>query len=177
MKKITATGAALAALSIAFAGVIGVAAQAPFGTTEHRAYGDALWESLREQKLVGDGAIMSMPYEGSDPHGMVLATLESEVEVNGDSGSVVVKRNYGGPQATIETVSNNPDEYLMATTVMFKREGFDPENQNWFWAKYMPDASYDTAPNGAALVGTPTGCVSCHAEAPGGDMVFLNDRY
>lgn len=142
-----------------------------FGTQQDQQFGNALMQVLIEENFMGDTPIMTRPYEGNDPHGAVLVTLESKVSVDGERGEVIVKRNYGGPPATIETVSDDPTEYLMATTVMFKRSG------EWFWAKYMPDGSYDTAPNGVPLVGQAPGCISCHNNAPGNDMVFLNNRY
>lgn len=150
-------------------------AQAPFGTDEHRRYGDRLWDRLEERNLVGDGAMMAMPYEGTSPHGEVLVTLEHELELGGETGALLVKRNYGGNGATIESVGNNPQEYLASITVMYQRSGYDRENNDWFFAKYLPDGSYDSAPNGNALVGSPTGCVTCHSQEE--DRVFLNDRY
>ncbi len=165
------------ATTVSMIALAGISAQVPFGTTEHQAYGDDLWEKLTELKLAGSDSIMSKPYEGTDPHGMVLVTLESTIEVNGDEGAVIIKRNYGGTGVSIEAVSNDPEQYLMATTVMFKRDGFDPQNNDWFWAKYLPDGSYDKSPDGQALAGSPTGCISCHNQAPGNDMVYLHDRH
>lgn len=164
-------------LTVFSLGSLYASAQDPFGTDADQGFGNALWRVLEAQGLVGANAIMSMPYEGNQPHGNVLVALESEVTVNGQRGEVIVKRNYGGPNASIESVSNNPQDYLMATTVMFRRDGFDAENDNWFWAKWMADGSYDTAPNGNALVGKAPGCIACHTAAPGDDMVYLNDRY
>lgn len=162
---------ALGLLSFAALTLSASAQDTAFGTQKDQQFGNALMEVLIEENFMGEDPIMSRPYEGSNPHGTVLVTLEGEVSVDGERGEVIVKRNYGGAPATIETVSDNPTEYLMATTVMFRLSG------EWFWAKYMPDGSYDTAPNGTPLVGQPTGCVSCHNNAAGNDMVFLNNRY
>lgn len=148
-----------------------------FGTAADENFGSELWDELIDQKLVGPGSIMSRPYEGTDPHGTQLVSLESEISVNGQVGEVIVKRNYGGPGVSMAAVSDNPDDYLMAITVMFKRDGFDAEHNDWFWAKYLPDGSYDKAPNGLSLVGKTAGCIACHGAAPGGDMVYLNDRH
>lgn len=156
---------------------LSVAAQAPFGSEDEQSYGDALWAALEDKNFLGEDAIMAKPYTGTDPHGTILVTLVGEVEVNGDRGTVIVKHNYAGDDATVDSVATNPRDYLDSTTVMFERAGYSPENHDWFWAKYLPDGSYDTAPNGAALVGSPTGCVTCHQDAPGDDMVFLNDGY
>jgi len=149
---------------------------APFGNQDDIAFGDALWDALVTARLAGDDSIMARPYEGTQPHGNKLVTLESDVTVNGISADVIIKHNYGGEVSSIEAVSNDPDKFLMATTVMFRRPGFDADNQDWFWAKYLPDGSYDRAPDGNPLVGKGPGCIACHTAAPGGDMVYLNDR-
>jgi hypothetical protein len=65
---------------------------------------------------------------------------------------------------------------------MFQREGYDSDNNDWFWAKYLPDGSFDSNPAGVPLTGRiakgmNSGCIACHTAAPGDDMVFLNDRY
>ena len=66
---------------------------------------------------------------------------------------------------------------------MFRREkGYDADNKDWFWAKYKPDGSLDTNPKGMQLAGrvakgAAQGCIACHKAAPGGDLVFNNDRY
>jgi hypothetical protein len=63
-------------------------------------------------------------------------------------------------------VANHPNQYLGAITVMYQRkEGYDPENNNWFWAKYKPDGSLDKNPKGMALAGRvakgmPQGCIA-----------------
>ena len=150
---------------------------APFGNQDDIAFGDALWDALVTARLAGDDSIMARPYEGTQPHGNKLVTLESDVTVNGISADVIIKHNYGGEGSSIEAVSNDPDKFLMATTVMFRRPGFDADNQDWFWAKYLPDGSYDRAPDGNPLVGKGPGCIACQTAAPGGDMVYLNDRY
>ena len=68
--------------------------------------------------------------------------------------------------------------WLKAVTVMFKREnGYDADNQNWFWAKYKPNGSLHSNPKkmllaGRVAKGKPAGCISCHRAAPGGDYLF-----
>lgn len=150
-------------------------AQAPFGTDEDQRYGERLWAQLEAQEFVGDGAMMSRPNRGSAPHGEYLVTLEHELEVDGETGPVLVKRNYTGEDISAEAVSNSPEEYLDSITVMYQRDGYDPENNDWFWAKYLPDGSFDLAPEEAPLVGRATGCITCHSREE--DRVFLNDRY
>ena len=100
----------------------------------------------------------------------------------GHSGEVIIKNNYGGEGVSKEAVANDPDKWLKAVTVMYRREaGYDPEDNNWFWVKFAPDGSILTNPKGAQLAGRVAkgmdkGCIACHKTAPGEDMVFKNDR-
>ena len=140
-----------------------------------------LWNELSLAQLVGANAIRAFPYVGADPHGAILVTLESVITVRGITGAVIVKKNYTAEGATVESVGNNPTQQH-DVTVMFRREdGYDPENKNWFWAKYLADGQIIKAPPGflagRVLKGMDGGCIACHTEATGGDMVFLNDRH
>ncbi len=152
----------------------------PFSGPNSVNYSQGLWSSLSNSNLVGSSAIKDTPYKGSHPHGAVLETLTSKATVNGHTGTVVVKRNYGGPNVSISNVSNDRSKYLKAVTVMFKREqGYDSDNQDWFYAKYKPDGTLHTNPKGMKLAGRvakgkPVGCISCHKVAPGGDYLFVN---
>lgn len=80
-------------------------------------------------------------------------------------------------------MADDPEGWLKAVTVMYRREkGYDPDNQDWFWAKYGPDGTLDTNPKGIPLAGRvakgmDAGCIACHAGAPGADMVFNHDRF
>lgn len=160
-----------------------LSAAPPFGGEEDVAYSQKLWDALVSANLAGDGAIQATPYEGQHPHGAVLQTLDDTLTVDGHTGEVIVKRNYGGEGVTASKVANDPDAFLGAVTVMFRRtEGYDPDNANWFWAKYKPDGSLSTNPKGMALAGrvakgTDKGCIACHTTAPGEDYVFNNDRF
>ncbi len=163
-----------------FAGVTVYAG--PFGNQDDIDYSKQLWSVLGQEKLVGEGMINSTPYKGQPPHGKILEALDTTITVGGHTGVVIVKRNYGGEGVSKETVANDPAKYLKAVTVMFKREtGYDPENRDWFWAKFKPDGSLHTNPKGMKLAGRvakgmPMGCIACHKAAPGGDYVFNHDR-
>ena len=160
---------------------------AAFGEKADVEYAGNLWEALSDAGLVGPGAIMSTPYTGQHPHGAVLDTIDSVVTVNkgflqdGDTGAVIIKRNYGGPGVSKTAVANDPEKYLKAITVMFKRSGYDPENRDWFWVKYKPNGDLFMNPKkmkmaGRVAKGMPKGCIACHSAAPGGDYVFNSDR-
>ena len=169
------------------AGAIGLAVtsansqMAPFGGDEDIAYSQQLWSALADAKLVGDGAIRTKPYEGTEPHGFVLETLYSNVTVDGHAGTVIVKRNYGPEGLTPEQVSDDPSKKPAAVTVMFFREkGYDDDNRNIFWVKYLADGSLDKNPQGMQLAGKiakgmDAGCIACHSGADGDDYEFLRN--
>jgi len=154
----------------------------PFGRKADVDYGNSLWKALGKAHLVGSDAILSGVYQGAPPHGDVLETMQSKVTVGGHTGSVIVKRNYGGKDMTVEKVNGNRAKHLKWITVMFKREkGYDAANKDWFWAKYSPSGGYDQHPQAkVSLVGkvgsreSGAGCIGCHAKAPGDDMVYFN---
>ncbi len=153
----------------------------PFGSDDDAAYAAAIWEAMSAQNLTGPNAIHVAPYEGTDPHGMMLETFYSSATINGHTGDLIVKRNYGPAGVSAEEVMSNPDGHLGAITVMFRREaGYDPEDQNWFWVKFLPDGSIDKNPKGMMLAGQvakgmDVGCIACHSNAGGDDFVFTAD--
>lgn len=83
------------------------------------------------------------------------------------SGSIIVKENFG------------PDrEKLMAVTVMYRNDGYNPEGGDWYWVKYRPDGTVDQmdSPKGRMqLAGKLKGCIDCHGGADGKDFSFIND--
>lgn len=156
------------------------AQEPPFGGDKDVKYAGKLWKALSKAGYVGENARMSRPYTGQHPHGAILDTVEGSVKVGFKRMHVIVKRNYGGEGVSIGSVANDPAKYLKAVTVMLKRPGYDPETQDWFWAKFKPDGSLDKNPKGMQLAGKvakgkPKGCISCHSAAPGGDMMFLHN--
>jgi len=140
-----------------------------------------LGPELNDMNLAGDGMMRTFPYEGVAPHGMMLETLYTEATVGGHTGDLVIKRNYGPEGVTGDEVLSNPDKHLGAVTVMFRREaGYDADNADWFWAKYLPDGSLDKNPKGMSLAGrvakgADQGCIACHTGA-GEDMLFTTDH-
>ncbi len=154
----------------------------PMGSAQDVNESKALWESLTAVRLVGKRARKSRPYKGQHPHGAVLETLHRKITVNGHKGIAIVKRNYGGPGVSNSRVRRNRAKYLKAITVMFKRErGYDSANKDWFYAKYKAngDLHVKQMKNGMQVKlagrvakGMPSGCISCHKAAGGGDYVF-----
>jgi len=176
MKTAIKTGIALMLLGTSVS-----AQDAPFGTDADAEYASDLWSVMEELNLAGDGMVRSFPYEGVAPHGMMLETFYTSATVDGHSGDLIVKRNFGPEGVSADEVLADPDTHLGAYTVMFRREaGYDADNQDWFWAKYLPDGSLDKNPKGMRLAGkvakgADAGCIACHTGA-GEDMVFTSDH-
>lgn len=119
--------------------------------------GEALWAHLQQAKYRENWSLWpGKPkyYKGQEPHGALLTTyvnsLAQDALTNGaakmPNGAIVVKENYG------------PDRTLMATTVMEKVQGYDPQHHDWFWAKYAPDGTVQMA-------GRVDMCYACHQGA------------
>ena len=182
LKKIGAFAAVLAVAVMSIGFTAQAADKKPAGGPESVAYAKKLWSAMGDAKLIGAKAFMTSPYEGMEPHGFVLETIDTMLTVGGHTGLVIVKKNYGPKGVTPEQVVDNPKKHLASVTVMFKREkGYDPEDKDWFWAKYKADGSLDKNPAGMQLAGKvvkggKAGCIACHKGAPGGDMVFTRDR-
>lgn len=150
-----------------------------FGGEDDQAYAADLWAIMKDLRLVGEGMVMSYPYQGVAPHGMMLETFYSSATIGDTTGTLVVKRNYGPEGVEIDQVLGEPQKYLGSYTVMFQREdGYDADNQNWFWVKYLPDGSLDKNPKGISLAGrvakgANAGCIACHSGES--DYLFTTD--
>jgi hypothetical protein len=177
MKSFFAGGAI--ALAVGLVSLPAAAQNMPFGTEEDTAYAGLLWDVMVASRLAGDNALMSAPYDGSPPHGKMLETFYTTGTINGYTGKLIIKRNYGPEGVDAEAILADPGKHLGSITVMFKREaGYDEDNANWFWVKYLPDGSLDKNPKGMALAGrvakgATKGCIACHKLA--GDYVYTTD--
>ncbi len=181
MKKF---GLGMLAIVLTMSAGAAMAAEKPFGTPTDVKFGNLLWKKLEDARLVGKNAFLPMPYETAPPHGKYVLTADGELTVKGRTGIVIVKKNLGkSDDTTLEQVADNPDKFIKSITVMFKREkGYDPKNKDWFWAKYAASGKLMSNPKKMALAGrvakgSDKGCIACHSLAPGGDYVYIHDRY
>lgn len=102
------------------------------------------------------------------PHGALLnlyvndtalAAVKTKAGVM-PNGSIVVKENY------------MPDKTLAAVTVMYKVAGYNPEANDWFWAKYSPAG--EIAEGGMAAGKVPM-CIECHGMKKDNDYLMTRD--
>lgn len=167
-------------MAAAVTGLAGGASAQEFGTEADAAYADLLWQVMEAARLVGADSIMATPYEGGPPHGVMLETFYTKATIDGHTGDLIVKRNYGPEGVSSDEVLADPAGHLGAVTVMFRREeGYDADNQDWFWVKYLPDGTLDKTPNGMGMAGRvakggDTGCIACHSGQE--DYVFTSDH-
>ncbi len=171
MKRLALAGAALFTLTVAVVAAPGPILDDRLGwdSSDGNAAPDttaaALWAHLQTAEYQENWALWpgkGRLYEGTEPHGMLLTTYYDETASDalergalGDlpSGSILVKENY------------MPDGTLAAITVMVKRTGYNPDHQDWLFAKYDPSGE-------AEAFGRVAGCQSCHSAAPSGAYIF-----
>ncbi len=100
-------------------------------------------------------------YTGGEPHGALFTTylnrpaLEALNNKAGSmpNGAIIIKENY------------TADAVFDLVTVMYKVEGFDPENNDWFWAKIGAGGDVQAA-------GRVMGCQACHGASRANDFVL-----
>ena len=146
------------------------------GTAEDNAYAAKVWIYMQKHNLVGENRIRSFPFIGSRPHGSIQEVVAIEAKIDGQAGRLVVKHNYGAKDGlTPESVyGSNQNNNYEALTVMFQREdGYDPSNNNWFWAEYTSEGSIINY-QGKDLSGRSTLCIGCHTPLGGKDREVLN---
>ena len=179
-KCLLAGCAATVTLAVSLTSV--TAADMPFGGDDDVAFAQRLWAALMSQRLVGPNRIHVQPFEGNEPHGSIQQVLGTTVTVDGRTARAIVKVNHGGPDVDVQAVYDNPNKFIGAYTVMYAREaGYDDDNQNWFWAKYLPTGELDKNPKGAMIAGrfmkgADAGCIACHVAAGGDDLETLTSK-
>lgn len=157
-------------------------ADKPFGGSDDVAFAKKVWTEMVNARLLGKNSINTHPYEGQAPHGAILQTVDTSISVDGREARVIVKKNFGPEGISVKDVWRDPNKHLKAVTIMFKREdGYDKDNANWFWAKYLANGDLDKNPKGALLAGrvakgADMGCIACHSAAGGKDYLFINDQ-
>ncbi len=100
-------------------------------------------------------------YEGGEPHGALFTTYLNPIALEAlqskagamPNGAIIVKENY------------SPEAVFSLVTIMYKVEGYDAENNDWFWAKIGADG--DVQAEGKVM-----GCQACHGGGRANDFVL-----
>ena len=149
-----------------------------FGKPEDIGFAQNLWRALEAERFVGPDPRPGTPREGVPPHGTWLEVFFSEATISGQTGALIVKRDYGPEKPSMAELTAQPGDYLDRITVMFRRApGWDPAVQDWFWAQYTPQGTLTETASGTPKAGAVgknlnTGCAACHIAAAGNDFVF-----
>jgi cytochrome P460 len=150
-------------LAASLLGLLTFAACKSLGTPEDQTEAGSLWAKMSDYRswahFEGHEGIQRSK---SKMHGKFVRTFVNGTGATNPSapgyGTIIVKENF----------SKDDAETLMSMTVMQRIEGYDPENEDWFWARFTPGGELTHA----GKVGM---CSDCHFDAGGDDFVFLND--
>jgi hypothetical protein len=137
---------------------------ASLGTPEDQRTAAVLWgQDMRDYRSWAqfDG-FPGIQKSKSDMHGTYVATYINGAAAGSPDdlppGSVIVKENF----------SSADPSTINGITVMKKIPGYDPDNGDWFWARFTPGGDLTHA-------GKVAMCADCHFDAGNDDYVFLND--
>ena len=104
-------------------------------------------------------------YPGNSPHGAYIRLYANDSALKAAKagkpmpyGAILVKENYDKDKKT-----------LMVITPMYKVKGFNPDGDDWFWAKYSPDGT-------PMQVGKVEGCMNCHSAQKSRDWIFTEPK-
>ncbi|MBD3161696.1 MAG: hypothetical protein GF346_05515 [Candidatus Eisenbacteria bacterium] len=139
-------------------------ATTPPDTTAEALWGHLMGENYAENWAHWPGKTPF--YEGTRPHGALLSTYLNGTALGAvttdaatlPSGSIIVKENY------------MPDSTLAAVTVMYKVDGYDPDNNDWYWLKRTADGTVEAQ-------GRVQGCIDCHGKALDNDFVLTGREH
>jgi hypothetical protein len=100
-------------------------------------------------------------YRGQEPHGALISTYSNEI-----AAGVLQEGGQELPPGSIVVLeSYTPDSVLAAVSVMYKAEGYDGANGDWYWLQKSPQGTVE------AYGRWPT-CSGCHAIRRRSDFVF-----
>jgi hypothetical protein len=115
------------------------------------------WARFPEAQGLIESAAPHGPFARVWINGPVEDVVLTGLGGNLPDGSIIVKENLG------ESTSEKAD----AWTIMWKVSGYDPDNNDWFWANVTPDGDVNAE-------GRVEGCITCHGGARENDFVFLH---
>lgn len=107
-----------------------------------------------------EGTIDSAPPHGPMARVFINALVEQGMQAfDGElpDGAIIVKERIGSAEG--DTAS--------ALNIMWKVTGFDPNNNDWFWADVSPSGEVNAE-------GKIAGCSACHSGVRANDYVFLH---
>lgn len=128
------------------------------------ASGADLWDYLKKEDYKKNWKIWpgTAPlHHGTQPHGILLTTYVNPIALKAIEtkkgilpyGSVIVTENYSA------------EKWLESLTVMYKIKGYNPGDNDWFWAKFGPEGT-------VAAEGKLNSCEDCHFQKRSNDYIW-----
>ena len=133
--------------------------------------GAAIWAHIQEENYSEDWSLWPGTerfYQGNPPHGMLLTTYVNDVARRALEGGQTIMPEGAG----VIKENHTPDRTLAAVTVMYKRDGYNAEYNDWFFRKHLTSGELDKMPNGMAMEGRLPGCQNCHVAVKSKDYLF-----
>ena len=155
------------------AGLAGLSAVAACGTASEPELPDASAEAVMEYLEEVDyrenwelWPDLGEMYSAKEPHGMLLTTYLNPAALDGllskegsmPDGAIIVKENY--------TAKGE----LQANMVMYKKSGYNPEHNDWFWLKVLAEGTVEEE-------GRVEGCQVCHGQVKVNDYIWTGPLY
>ena len=155
------------------AGLAGLSAVAACGTASEPglpgASADSLIEYLEEVDYQDNWELwpdLGEKYSAKEPHGMLLTTYLNAAALDGflskegsmPDGAIIVKENY------------TAEGEFQANTVMYKKLGYNPEHNDWFWLKVLAGGTVEEE-------GRVEGCQMCHGQVKVNDYIWTGPLY
>jgi|SRR6516162_2922216 hypothetical protein len=109
--------------------------------------------------------------KGEEPHGAFTRTYLNKIAADDFEklplGSILVTENYDKDKKTLKDI-----------TVMYRSKGADPQHNDWYWLKYLPNGSIARTSEKEGkkpIAGKVASCIDCHSKAAGKDLAYSND--
>ena len=132
---------------------------------------DSIWSFLDNAKYQRQWSIWPDQHPldpGREPHGMLQSTYVNEIVDSAlASGAAIMPAG-----AIIVKESHEPDSLLSSVLVMYKITGYDPDNNDWFYAAFQSNGRLLNDPDGEPIIGRVELCSDCHAERRDRDYLY-----
>ena len=129
---------------------------------------DRLWKYLQQAQYRNWAPLPGVTgdaYDGNSPHGDKVKLYANRTAAAAEgklpAGTILIKENF-----------DSTGSKLMAVTVMYRAEHFNPDAGDWHWTKYEADGTV-SAMKGMRVTGKVGMCIDCHRSAGGDDFVFV----
>jgi hypothetical protein len=128
------------------------------------ASGAALWDFLKKEEYEKNWKIWpgtAAFHHGTQPHGILLTTYVNPIALK----AIAAKKGMLPYGSIIVTENYSTEKWLESLTVMYKIKGYNPGDNDWFWAKYGPEGTI-------AAEGKLNSCEDCHYQKKSNDYIW-----